>query len=589
MTRVELRRSRRVRRRVLGGVLILLVVLVAWATWVGVRALLARDDLEALLAVADTAQSQVAAGDLEGAADSIDIAADHAVSARDLTADPLSLAARSVPLLGPNLAALGGLAESAALLADGALRPLVPVLATVTPASLQPVDGAIDLAPLQAAAPVLAQARVPSAEAVATIDSVERAGTIGAVADAVGRASVAVHRVDAVVQTLANTTELAPAMLGADGPRRYLLMVQNNAEVRATGGLPGALAVLETDAGRIRLGQQASAESLSNTAAPVLPLDASEQNLFGARFGTYMQNVNLTPDFPRASRLALEHWRIDFGVQLDGVIAIDPVTLSYVLEATGPIPLATGETLTSDTVVDLLLRGVYDRHEDPAVQDAVFADVARTVFSAVTAGGLDPASFVDALTRAGAERRILIYNVDATEQAALAGTTLSGTLHDDDRTLGIYLNDLGGTKLDSYLTAVATVGAVDCAGTGSWNAAVQLASSVPADAAESLPPRVAQSGYLDLPAGIIATQVLVYGPPGAIATTVTLDGVAVSSQPVQRDDVAIVAVRVDLAPGADARLEVAFTAPEPPSAEPVLLLTPLISAQPVENTRVTCP
>ncbi|TFB67457.1 DUF4012 domain-containing protein [Cryobacterium sp. Hz9] len=41
--------------------------------------------------------------------------------------------------------------------------------------------------------------------------------------------------------------QLLPAMLGADGQRSYLLLFQNNPEVRATGGLPGAFAEISTE------------------------------------------------------------------------------------------------------------------------------------------------------------------------------------------------------------------------------------------------------------------------------------------------------------------------------------------------------
>lgn len=48
-------------------------------------------------------------------------------------------------------------------------------------------------------------------------------------------------------------------MLGADGERSYLLLIQDNAEIRATGGIPGAFAELRTDGGRLELGLRARA------------------------------------------------------------------------------------------------------------------------------------------------------------------------------------------------------------------------------------------------------------------------------------------------------------------------------------------
>lgn len=47
-------------------------------------------------------------------------------------------------------------------------------------------------------------------------------------------------------------------MLGGDGPRHYLLMFQNNAEERASGGNPASMAMITVDDGRVTLGRQAS-------------------------------------------------------------------------------------------------------------------------------------------------------------------------------------------------------------------------------------------------------------------------------------------------------------------------------------------
>ena len=65
----------------------------------------------------------------------------------------------------------------------------------------------------------------------------------------IGRAARLADRASRAVRLL-------PPMLGADGTRRYLFLFQNNAEIRATGGIPGAFALLTADDGRLRLGQQ---------------------------------------------------------------------------------------------------------------------------------------------------------------------------------------------------------------------------------------------------------------------------------------------------------------------------------------------
>ena len=79
--------------------------------------------------------------------------------------------------------------------------------------------------------------------------------------------------------------------------------------------------------------------------------------------------MNLSPHFPYAAQLMLSMWQRQFGQKLDGVIAIDPVALSYLLAVTGPVKLADGSSVTSANVADLMMRSIYVKWPLPA-QDA---------------------------------------------------------------------------------------------------------------------------------------------------------------------------------------------------------------------------
>ncbi len=95
------------------------------------------------------------------------------------------------------------------------------------------------------------------------------------------------------------------------------------------------------------------------------------------------------------------------GQGVDGVLSIDPVALSYVLEATGPLPLPGGGELTAAGAVDLLLSRVYAEIEEPAEQDLFFAAAASSVLGTLTSGVAEPAALVGQLARAAGERRLL--------------------------------------------------------------------------------------------------------------------------------------------------------------------------------------
>jgi len=79
--------------------------------------------------------------------------------------------------------------------------------------------------------------------------------------------------------------------------------------------------------------------------SPTLPLDPEQQQIYSGRLGKYMQDVNLTPDFPTAASTAQAMWERKTGQRVDGVISIDPIALSYILEATGPVKITHPELI----------------------------------------------------------------------------------------------------------------------------------------------------------------------------------------------------------------------------------------------------
>ena len=78
----------------------------------------------------------------------------------------------------------------------------------------------------------------------------------------------------------------------------------------------------------------------------MLPLSDEINAIYGQRPGQWMQNVTQIPDFAQSGALARQFWLQRHGLDVDGVIAIDPVALSYILRATGPVTLPSGDVLT---------------------------------------------------------------------------------------------------------------------------------------------------------------------------------------------------------------------------------------------------
>ena len=339
------------------------------------------------------------------------------------------------------------------------------------------------------------------------------------------------------------------------------MLFQNPAEVRSAGGIPGALALLHTDNGRIDLVQQATSTDFPQFAEPVLELPIDTKSLYGTITGEFIQDVTLTPRFPLTGALAREMWLQRYGLEVDGVIAVDPQVLSYLLAAAGPVTLSTGDVLSSDNAVQMLLSEVYARFSDPGIQNAFFAEAASASFSQVTSGAGEPKALIEAFARAGNERRILIWSAREEDQYLLGDTLLAGDLPVSDPTVqrfGVYQNESTASKMDYYLTTDIVISSSNCRNDGraTMTLDVTLTNTAPLDAATSLPPYVTGAaftgfagGEYDIPPGLTRTIVSVYGPPGAInqGASATFEDFAV--HPTVDGEYPVTSVQIQLAPG----------------------------------------
>ncbi|MBI5160324.1 MAG: DUF4012 domain-containing protein [Micrococcales bacterium] len=575
-------------------VIVLVAVLLVMAAWVAIRALQTKSDLENWVTSAGRLRSQVAARDLTAARATADVLTESGASAATLDRDPVWRAAEFVPFIGDDLRAIRQVADVVGDLSSRAVTPATRLLATVSPTSIELRDGRIDVAALERASPDAARLATALKRSRDDADAIQLSGALPPIRSAVSRLRSALGRASEQASAADTALELAPAVLGADGPRRYLVLVENNAELRAGGGIVGAVALVTADRGRISLVQEESGVSFGHRAEPVLPLSDDTRGLYGSIVGEYMQDVTLTPRFSTSARLARAMWTERFGGRVDGVVAIDPVTLGYVLKSTGPIRLESGDTITASNAVQLLLSDLYARYPDPRAQDAFFASAAASVFAGVTGGGADPVDLLQAVGRGAAEGRVALWSAQPSEQRVLAATSLRGLEPSrDDRlpTAGVYLNDATGGKMGVYLAERVSTGSRVCRADGrpSWVVDVQLTNTAPADAAERLPPYVTGAGAFGVDPGDIRTRILVYAPSAAAFLGATLDGEPVEPQVARDGSYQVVQRETNLGPGQSTVLRVAWVGATESGAAPLAAKgTPGIRSFTTRRLALTC-
>lgn len=504
--------------------------------WVGVRGALAYEHLSRVQSsVADISAEFVA--DPALALPALESVAADARGAHDLTSDGIWSLTELTPWIGPQLSAFRAIAASSDQLLGDALLPLATSARDLSLDDLRPSGGRLDTASLAELGPTAGVAADASDRAASAIRSLDRTPLISSVSSAVDQADALFTRSASAIDALSRATQLLPAMLGEDGPRSYLILVQNNAEWRSLGGITGTAILMRTDGGAISLIDTRSATDLSRgIAAPAVQLPDDVQEIYGSRPARYFHNLTEIPDFSFDGPLAKEMYREQTGVDVDGVIALDPVTLSYLLQATGPVALPNGEPLTSATAVPVLLSDVYRRFPEPAAQDAFFTGATGAVFSALLDGRGSATGLLTALARATEERRVLVWSANPREQALIDDTALAGAIPTTDSEtarFGVYLNDGTGSKMSFYVRPTVTLTWGPCSAPNrQLTVTIALTNSAPADAATSLPKYVTGNGAFGTAPGAATVVSNIFLPQGwklASATTTSGTGHAQAS------------------------------------------------------------
>jgi hypothetical protein len=417
--------------------------------------LAARPAAERGLASALAAVTAGEKGDTAGAGADLRSAEADLVSAHARVAAWWAQPARLVPGVAQNLRAV----RSLTALGAEVVRPAVALAQAsdihhllaggqVDLGALARLAGPVDagVASLRTAVPALPRLRSPwLAPALSgRLGSLEAQAT--RLADQESRLSGAVHA--------------RPELLGAGGPRRYLLIVQDTAEGRGSGGLITDWGILSADRGRLHLDQLQyigdqpggpGAHPTYRVTGPYAHWAAEE----GFHPEYWPQDSTFAPDFPTVAR-GLEQLFPQLGSPpVDGVVSVDPAALADILAVTGPVTVAGWPVPISAANAGSVF--LHDQYvvlgADNSARHAFNVAAGRAIFARLTSVDLDrPRGLVTALAPAVADRDLLLYSNRPAGQSlfrSMGATGAFGPLSGD--WLKVVTDNAGESKIDYYL------------------------------------------------------------------------------------------------------------------------------------------
>lgn len=273
--------------------------------------------------------------------------------------------------------------------------------------------------------------------------------------------------------------EVAPSALGEPSAKNYLLIFQNDSEIRATGGFMTAYAYLKLDKGRVSSSSSDDIyrldEKLLNVCkSRICPLTPPEPivkylpEVNGKpRTAWSMRDSNLSPDVPTSMRQFEKIYEfIDDKESFDGIILIDTKVVEELIKITGPIEVL-GTTYSAETdnkcncpnvIYELEKYSQVIERGDPD-RKAILGTLMQQILARSLGVSMQKApEFINIGTKLAASKHILFYMHDEKTQKALSQLNWTGEIKDFKGDY-LHINDsnFAGGKSNLYVEQEATL------------------------------------------------------------------------------------------------------------------------------------
>lgn len=285
--------------------------------------------------------------------------------------------------------------------------------------------------------------------------------------------------------------DAVPEVLGTTEAKTYLVLFQNDKELRPTGGFWTAYALLRMEKGKIVSIQAGDIYFLDiDNRVAFYPTPPAVIQKYLKLDKWYIRDTNMSPDYRKSVELFNEFWARVPGVpKTDGIIAIDTAFVQGLLTVLGDIKIPNYETFTSENVVyqlELVANVLGSREEKRGGRKDIIGVLMREMMAkafALPSNQYD--KIIGKVLDMAGKKHLLFYFINPEAQGLAEKYNLAGRINDFEGDY-LHVNDanLGGRKANMYMKedvtkelkilgggkeVISTV-TVDYENTGSYNA-----------------------------------------------------------------------------------------------------------------------
>lgn len=252
-----------------------------------------------------------------------------------------------------------------------------------------------------------------------------------------------------------------PDILGATQEKKYMVLFQNDKELRPTGGFITAYAIFRINKGRIQLDSSDDIYKLDDTLTKhVTPPDPISRYL--NVYGWNLRDANFSPDYLSSMKTFEDIYNTSTNKEkIDGIIAMDTDVLVKMIDVLGPIPAYSTNFTTQKVAGCDCAQVIYELEkyadEPKAYERGSRKDIIGVLLSSLLKKALSsPKNVYGPLFQLAMDetkqKHVLIYLHDPDGQKGVEALNYAGRIKDYAGDY-LHINDanLGGAKSNLYI------------------------------------------------------------------------------------------------------------------------------------------
>jgi hypothetical protein len=271
-----------------------------------------------------------------------------------------------------------------------------------------------------------------------------------------------ITKVDDSIKIASSTIDFWSDIFGFNGPRTYLILFENNMELRPGGGFIGSYGILSVNKGKMtgfNIYDVYDADGqLKGHIEPPYPIRRYQPSLHW-----YLRDSNFNVDFSKGAVDSVVFLNTEMHQTVDGVIGVDLSFVRNILSAVGPVSVPDyGQTVNANNFFQVAQSHAQTDFFPGSTQKK---DFLRTFYNSLQTKlsqekEIPYLSILQAVSKSIFEKHVMFAFNDTNEQAAFAINGWSSALVDDRPTGDSIINDfvgvdeanLGANKVNYYIS-----------------------------------------------------------------------------------------------------------------------------------------